>query len=151
MKPRKALQNDAAAIEALYRELLGNDSPFVSPRAVAQLEKNSTCALLVCQLGDVIVGTVLVQLCKDVMYGTQPFAVVENLVVADHCRGQGIGTALMRAVDQFSLASDCSKIMLLSSSLRTEAHDFFVRSGYRADAKRGFVRYRRDMRPASSD
>ncbi|HIV72719.1 MAG TPA: hypothetical protein H9903_17415, partial [Candidatus Aquabacterium excrementipullorum] len=43
--------------------------------------------------------------------------------------------------------AQCSKIMLLSSIERTEAHAFFERAGYTGSTKKGFVKYRRQFTP----
>ncbi len=76
------------------------------------------------------------------MYAEQPFAVVENLVVDQECRGYGIGQALLREAERFCLSRNGSKMMLLSSVSRVNAHRFFERVGFRGDRKRGFVKYR---------
>jgi N-acetylglutamate synthase-like GNAT family acetyltransferase len=86
----------------------------------------------------------------DVMFASRPFAVLENIVVASHCRGSGVGAALMREAELFCLAAQCSKMMLLSSSHRTEAHRFFEKSGFLGSAKKGFVKYRRSFEPVRS-
>ncbi|MNY55522.1 Acetyltransferase (GNAT) family protein [compost metagenome] len=79
------------------------------------------------------------------MYGRQPFAVVENIVVDLAARNRGVGAALMREVETFCAEGDCSKIMLLSSVDRTDAHRFFERCGFDASIKRGLVKYRRSF------
>jgi hypothetical protein len=43
------------------------------------------------------------------------------------------------------MGQDCSKIMLLSSIHRTQAHAFFERAGFKGDSKRGFVKYQWDL------
>jgi len=90
----------------------------VLPERLGELETASDSALFVAERSGRLVGTVLVALCADVMFGRRPFAVVENIVVDAQGRGQGVGAALLRAVDRFCLAADCSKIMLLSASER---------------------------------
>ncbi|WP_414718659.1 GNAT family N-acetyltransferase [Trinickia sp.] len=82
------------------------------------------------------------------MYGNQPFAVAENLAVDSQHRGKGLGEKLLREVERFCLREDCSKIMLMSSATRVDAHRFFERMGFRSDVKRGFVKYRSQLTPA---
>ncbi|MGY6251932.1 GNAT family N-acetyltransferase [Paraburkholderia caledonica] len=74
--------------------------------------------------------------------GDLTFAVVENLVVDQEGRGNGIGQALLREVERFCLSRNCSKMMLLSSASRVDAHRFFEQVGFHGDRKRGFVKYR---------
>ncbi|WP_218567949.1 GNAT family N-acetyltransferase [Pseudomonas sp. LTJR-52] len=52
---------------------------------------------------------------------------------------------MIRAIEQRCIKKDCSKIMLMSSIHRTQAHAFFKRAGFKGDSKRGFVKYRRDL------
>ncbi len=142
---RRAVSADAAAIQALYHELVGNTGVSVLPERVADMARDQRTALLVAEEEGAVVGTALVSLCMDAMFGTQPFAVVENVVVSHSRRGSGIGAALMEEVERFCLAAQCSKIMLLSSAHRHDAHRFLEREGYCGSAKKGFVKYRRQF------
>jgi len=140
---RVALPTDAAAIQTLYRQLVNDENVNVTASQILKIEQIGQGRLFVYDNDGGIVATALVSLCTDVMYGSQPFAVVENVVVSNECRGQGVGRSLLREVEQFCLSNDCSKMMLLSSVLRLEAHRFFEQVGFRSDQKRGFVKYRR--------
>ena len=139
---RRARAHDADEVARLYAQLVSNPALSVLPERLAELEEASDAALFVVERGARLVGTVLVALCADVMFGRRPFAIVENIVVDAQARGRGIGAALLREVDRFCLAADCSKIMLLSAAERVDAHPFFERAGYAGDRKRGFVKYR---------
>ncbi|MDR0776860.1 MAG: GNAT family N-acetyltransferase [Azonexus sp.] len=143
---RRAESQDAAAIQALYRELVSRPGILVSPERVAEVAQDPRTVLFVAEAEGVAVGTVLVSLCLDVMFQNQPFAVVENIVVSSGCRGSGIGAVLMREVEQYCLAAQCSKIMLLSAAERAEAHRFFEKVGFVGSAKKGFIKYRRQFR-----
>jgi GNAT superfamily N-acetyltransferase len=145
---RRALASDAEQIAFLYRQLVDSPAVNVLPERIAQLAGDANTALFVCERNCQIVATALVSLCADVMYGSQPYASVENFVVDKQLRRQGIGTALMAHVEVFCLNADSSKIMLLSAANRATAHGFFERTGFNGIAKRGFVKYRRDMRAA---
>ena len=139
---RRARAQDASEVARLYAQLVSNPALRVLPERLAELERASDAALFVIDGGERLLGTVLVALCPDAMFGDRPFAVVENIVVDETARGRGIGRALLAEVERFCLASDCSKIMLLSAAERAPAHCFFERGGYSGDRKRGFVKYR---------
>jgi GNAT superfamily N-acetyltransferase len=139
---RRARSQDAGEVARLYAQLVANPALNVLPERLAELETSADAALFVAYRGDRLAGTVLVALCPDVMFGRRPFAVVENIVVDVAARGQGVGKALLAAVERFCLKSECSKIMLLSAMERADAHAFFERQGYAGDRKRGFVKYR---------
>lgn len=104
--------------------------------------KSPASFLLVAEVDAVVCGTVLLTLCADAMYGVQPFAVIENLVVARSSRRLGIGRDLLFQAERITLERDGSKLMLLSSIHRDEAHALFRNCGFAGDAKRAFVKYR---------
>ena len=79
------------------------------------------------------------------MYGTQPFAVIENVIVDNSYRKAGIGSLLVTEIEQICTERDCSKILLSSSSSRLEAHNFFRKNGFSDQAKVGFVKYRSQL------
>jgi len=139
---RLAAPADAAAIAQLYAQLVSNPAVSVLPERIAQVAQDPNTALFVCECVGVVCGTALVSLCADVMFNTQPFAVVENVVIDESVRGQGVGTALFQHIESFCRDAECSKIMLLSSAGREDAHRFFERMGFVGSAKRGFVKYR---------
>jgi GNAT superfamily N-acetyltransferase len=144
--PRRAQASDADEVDRLYAQLVDDPRLEVLPQRLAELQRSPTAALLVVDDerddGHGLLGTVFVVLCPDAMFGRQPFAVVENIVVDARARGQGVGALLLAEAERFCLAADCSKIMLLSATEREGAHRFFERAGYAADRKRGFVKYR---------
>lgn len=142
---RTAIAADAAAIEKLYSELVSSPHVRVLPARLAAIARDPMTRLLVAETEYGVVGTVLVSLCSDVMFQNQPFAVVENLVVSASARSTGIGTRLMLEVEHLCQAADCSKIMLLSSSTRSDAHRFFEKTGYAGTTKKGFIKYRKQF------
>lgn len=97
-----------------------------------------------------VCGTALFSLCQDVMYGTQPFGVVENVIVTAALQGSGMGRCLMAHVETLALEHDCTKLMLASSASRSHAHEFFRKCGYRGDSKLAFVKYRREFGMATT-
>jgi len=145
---RIAVRADAAALQSLYRQLVDDQNVNVTESQIQTIAEDARTRLFVCEIDGDVCATVLVSLCADVMYADQPFAVIENLVVDRRCRGNGVGQALLREVERHCLSRNCSKMMLLSSAFRADAHRFFEHVGFRADLKRGFVKYRRQFAPA---
>ncbi|MFJ2987271.1 GNAT family N-acetyltransferase [Collimonas sp. NPDC087041] len=145
---RLAKGGDSAAIQDLYLELTGDVRVHVLPEQIEAMHADPATHLLVCDVAGDIYGTALLSLCADAMYGKQPFATVENIIVASAARGAGLGRQLMASIEAICAGHDCSKIMLLSSSSRSDAHAFFASYGFSGDKKRGFVKYRSQFRTA---
>ncbi|WP_413192506.1 GNAT family N-acetyltransferase [Pararobbsia alpina] len=142
---RNAAPDDASAIGALYRQLVSDPHVRVDSSRIQTILHDPRTCLFVCDVNGQVVATALVSLCFDVMYGDQPFAVVENVVVDTQHRGNGIGEKLLHEIERFCADKDCSKITLTSSASRVDAHRFFERVGFLSDAKRAFVKYRRQF------
>jgi hypothetical protein len=47
----------------------------------------------------------------------------------------------MTELEHIARAARCTKLMLLSSQARADAHRFFQRLGFDGERKRGFVKY----------
>ena len=140
---RRATKDDAVAIATLYRELNTSSPISVLPERIDAVANSTNTHLLVCDDSGEIIATALVCLCQDVMFSSQPFALVENLVVSSDYKREGIGKSMMDYIEAFCLEQDCSKIMLQTSSENRDARDFYTAMGYDPDAKIGLVKYRK--------
>jgi N-acetylglutamate synthase-like GNAT family acetyltransferase len=139
---RRAEERDAEAIQYLYHELVGEGKTRVLRGQIAILGKSSASFLLVVEAEGTVCATALLSLCADAMHGSQPFGVVENVIVTRHMRGQGLGSRLITHIESLARRHDCTKLMLLSGSHRPEAHAFFRNCGFSGAAKQAFVKYR---------
>jgi N-acetylglutamate synthase-like GNAT family acetyltransferase len=142
---RRATLHDTAAIESLYRELVSDPLIRVLPEQVAVLSDSPTSFLLVAETDSAVCATALLTVCPDAMYRTQPFGVVENVIVTQAMRGRGFGRLLLAHVERLARDHHCTKLMLLSSATREVAHSFFRRCGFTSDTKHAFVKYRRQF------
>jgi N-acetylglutamate synthase-like GNAT family acetyltransferase len=142
MQVRRAGANDAAVLQELYRALVPGDPNIrVDPAHLTALETDRFSQIWVVELDGSVCGSAFLTVCRDAMYGDQPFGTIENVVVAASARGRGAGRALMGEIERAARDARCTKLMLLSSSARREAHAFFIRLGYDGERKRGFVKY----------
>lgn len=141
MHIREAIPSDAKAIEALYKSFVSNPAIDVRRERIEEIRADPCNFLLVAEHGGQLGGTAFFTICRDPMFAFRPYAVVENVVVMEGRRRKGIGRSLVQHIADIATRRECTKIMLLSSSYRTEAHSFFVRVGFDAEKKRGFVRY----------
>lgn len=141
MEIRDALGTDAEAIAGLYAVLCPGEPVCVLPWRIEEIRRDPNSHLLVLAEDGEVRATGFVTLCLDPMFGSQPYAVVENVVVAPTARGRGLGSALLGRIEGICVEARCSKIMLLSNAQRTRAHAFFAHQGYRGDISRAFKKY----------
>jgi N-acetylglutamate synthase-like GNAT family acetyltransferase len=146
---RQAEMSDASAITDLYRQLVSPVAPDVqvdvTEDRIAEIRADPHNFLFVLQTDVGVCGTAFLTLCLDPMHRNQPYALLENFVIDERQRANGYGAALTRYIENFCLQADCSKIILLSNSNRSEAHAFFERQGFSAEPKKGFVKYRSQL------
>jgi GNAT superfamily N-acetyltransferase len=66
----------------------------------------------------------------------RPVAKMGALVVDDAHRGQGIGRALVQAVEDEARARGCELLFVTTSELRDDAHAFYERMGLTQTGRR---------------
>jgi ribosomal protein S18 acetylase RimI-like enzyme len=67
--------------------------------------------------------------------------VVEDVIVDQVHRRRGIGSQLMRRIEQVAIDNKCSYIMLVTDAERTGALGFYEHLGYHPDRYRACKKY----------
>jgi ribosomal protein S18 acetylase RimI-like enzyme len=112
-----SLELDYAALHAVYERALSS----------------ATQQLIVGVQEDRIVGFCSLTL-KNNFWKAGRIGNVDELVVDENYRGQGIGKKLMSKIEEIATGNQCSQIELDSSFHRKEAHRFYERIGYKSRA-----------------
>jgi len=138
---------DAEALHQLYCELADGRTDAapagidVTREILTDIVGQPARLLLVAEVdGGRVAGTVDVVVVTNLTHRGRPWAIVENVVVADDHRRRGIGHALMEEAIAHAGAMGCYKVQLLSAKHRDEAHDFYRSLGLVAVAE-GFRIY----------
>lgn len=110
----------------------------IDPEAAASLyesmQHRNDCCVLVAREENTILGTVSGFCCHGL---AGSFLAIEDLIVREDLRGNGIGRALMASVHEFGKTAGCGYAILVSSGFRKQAHHFYETIGYTEDV-RGF-------------
>jgi N-acetylglutamate synthase-like GNAT family acetyltransferase len=151
---RQAEREDLSAISRLYRQLVRPVAPEIEINVrgdrIEEIRADPHNFLFVLETNEGIHGTAFLTFCLDPRHAQQPYAILENFVIDEAEQGKGNGAALARYVEHFCLEADCSKIMLLSNRKRSEAHGFFEKQGFSPMLKKGFVKYRSQLRHSNN-
>ncbi len=151
---RLASSGDLDALARLYEELTGplrEPAPDPLPDAGEVLDRiiaDPARSLLVAELEGRLVGTADVLIAPNLTHHAQPWALVENVVVAEHARGHGAGRALMLRAIELARQAGCYKVNLISGNERTGAHAFYRSLGFQATGQ-GFKAYLFDETPGT--
>ena len=128
---RLATAADLAAVLGLYAQLADGDPAREPPSLVdarplleAALEQPGRSVLVAYGDGAVL-GTADLLVVTNLSHRGAPWAIVENVVVAEAERRRGVGRALMARALELAEEAGCYKLQLLSMKHRTEAHAFY--------------------------
>ena len=135
MEIRAARPQDLGSLLKLYRgpedaypglePLTGEDAERRYGEVLADPDQET----LVAESEGEVVGTLVVAILPNLAHGGAPYAVVENVAIAETQRGRGVGTALMRAAFHKARLAGAYKLTLSANLSRERAHEFYRRLG----------------------
>jgi predicted N-acetyltransferase YhbS len=146
---RVATESDIPRILELYRQLVITTAPveleqkpslkdyrqvFARISAVPGLE------LLVAEREGEVVGSLVLFIAPNLSHGGLPWALVEDVIVDQKYRRQGVGRLLMDYAIAQAKKAGCYRIGLSSDKSRQEAHQFYRALGFKTSAH-GFRLY----------
>jgi len=135
-------ENDLIYLTYLYKELSNYKSDLNKMKNNFKwMKNNSDYIILGAKENDLLVGSVMGVICRDLIGGCRPFMVIENMIVASKYRGKGIGTMLMKHIEKIAIDKNCYYITLVSNINRKEAHRFYQTLDYKIDNVQGFKKY----------
>jgi len=120
---RAATESDLPELLRLYKVLLGEDIDF--EKACETLERINSLEnvkLLVAVFDKHIVGTIQITLLIGLGFNCRPYLSIEYLVVDEAYRNRGIGSLLLKQVDEYARETNAAFADLISSGFRTKAH-----------------------------
>jgi len=128
---RDCRMEDAPAIQKLSAEAMGYDRPLPEVEAtLGRLLERDGHRMFVAVKDGCTAG--FVHACDyDVLYAPHMKNIL-GLAVAEESRKQGIGRALLQAVEVWAKQSGAACVRLVSGEERTDAHAFYTRCGYQA-------------------
>ena len=127
----KLQQQDLPAVLDLLKVMMPFE--FSTENAEETLEeicKKDNYAMLIAKKDGVVLGTATA-ICSTLLTGS--FLVVEDVVVREDTRGQGVGRLLMEAIDDYAKEKNADYTILVSSGFRKGAHKFYEACGYTED------------------
>jgi ribosomal protein S18 acetylase RimI-like enzyme len=135
---RRARRDDVAAIVAMLaddplgsaRERIEDPLPPSYFRAFEAVEKDSNIQLVVAEAGGTVVGCLQLCILPGLSSQGASRALIEDVRVATHCRGRGIGERLVQWAVAEARAKGCRLVELLTHNSRVNAQRFYKRLGF---------------------
>ncbi len=94
---------------------------------------------LVIEEDNKIISSCNISIIPNLTRGARPYAVIENVITRPDYRRKGLGRKVIHEAVHYAKKAGCYKVMLLSSSGRHEAHQFYESLGFSSKEKTGFV------------
>ena len=121
---------DTEAVSLLAVQLGYRRPPDAIRSWIEGLESNSeTQADFVACVGEQVAGWVEVSIQRRLQ--SSRFTLIGGLVVREGFRGKGLGQMMCERAERWSLERQVKIIRLTSRESRSEAHRFYLRTGYR--------------------
>lgn len=137
VKIRPAAEADAPAAVGLMAQLAqfghGQVDPGVEDRFRAMIESPQH-SIFVAEAGQGHVVGLLTMSQRWTLWHTGPCALVEELVVDERVRRQGVGRALILAALDWAKAQECSEVELSTEPDNLKAQAFYRRLGFESTA-----------------
>jgi N-acetylglutamate synthase-like GNAT family acetyltransferase len=125
---RPAEKQDCSGITALTNQL-GYPSTFEKICEIMDLVMaHNDHKVFIAQKADKIVG--YIHLIHSMRIGSNPFIEIAAFIVDDSSRSIGIGSALIKATENWAAELDLKDIRIRSNIIRQEAHNFFQNRGF---------------------
>jgi len=97
--------------------------------------------IIVAILDREVVGTCTMNICPNLSWSGRPYAIIENVVVSESQRNQGIGKALLAFAKNYCEQYGCYKVALLTGSKDPAIHHFYKAAGFSSNKTGYQVRF----------
>ena len=137
VKIRSATEQDAPAAARLMAQLAehtqGHIDPGVEDRLRAMIELPQYAIFVAGDEEGQVVGLLSASQ-RWTLWHTGPCALIEELVVDEEARRQGIGRALIQATLDWAIDQGCSEVEVSTDHDNTGARAFYKRLGFESEA-----------------
>ena len=142
---REAFENDLPGVLSLYAQL-GQDDGSVLPLDTAtsifwKMKSYPDYKIHVALAEDRVIGTFALLVMDNLGHLGTPSAILEDVVVSENLRGQGIGKLMMDYANSLCRQKRCYKMAFSSNIHREAAHSFYESLGFQKHGYSFYVRY----------
>ena len=143
---KKVEKKDLEKLTCLYSQLVEKDLNFEKIKSIfLKIENDPHYDVFgVYRENDELIATVTMSKCLDLTDDSTFFYYnMENGVVDEKYRGQGVGAWMLHEVEKYAREENARYLCFFSSAKRTRAHKFYLKLGYDPEMSKGFKKYLR--------
>ena len=127
---RRANQEDIEALAGLLKELFSIEKDFIFDEnkqlcgLKMMMENDNSRCIMVAEINKIVVGMCTAQILISTAEGGKA-ALIEDVVVNENFKGQGIGQLLMSSIEDWSISQDAKRLALLADRNNKIALEFY--------------------------
>ncbi len=141
---REAKTEDLKSLLELYLYLHEETIPEDTEKLQAvwmKILNDENHHIIVNEINGKIVSSCVCVIIPNLTRGGRPYALIENVVTHEKCRGKGYASACLGYTKELAKKSNCYKMMLMTGSKREETLNFYRSAGFNCTDKTGFVQW----------
>lgn len=124
-------EHDLEAISRLHVHFWDKPSDVAAMAETLRLLRDDPDHLfLAARVDGDCVGTATGVVCHGLYGGFDAYLVIEDVVVDEACRRQGVASALVGELERFARENGCRQMIVLSESVRLDAHGLYDALGF---------------------
>lgn len=136
---REMVADDIPELAQLYKQFWDENSCVdTMHKQFSKLCKTGMHVLLSAVENNRLIGSVMGVICEELYGDSEPFMVLENMIVDKKRRNKGVGKALIYELEKIATEKKCTQIIFVTESNRIDACKFYESAGYNPDTHRGF-------------
>jgi len=136
-------EEELAGLLNLLKQLHVNDDPLPADQELcllwSEIYKNPMIHYFVAETHGKLVSTCMLIIIPNLTRGARPFGLIENVVTDAMYRGKGFGLSVLKCARDFAWRKGCYKVKLLAEPATPEVINFYLKAGFKAGIKTGFV------------
>ena len=137
-------ETDLSELAKLYAEFWNEPSSVEKmTETFRRIGEDERYQLLVVRLHEKIVGSLLGVFCENLYGNCNPFLVVEDVIVSKNHRRMGIGTMLMKKIEEIARNKNCENMIFVTETDRNAAIAFYKSLGFEYEKYHGFKKLMR--------
>ena len=139
MQIRALTADDMESLSELYFQFWNEASDIQKMKASFHaMQSDRAYILLGAEKEGRLIGSVMGIVCRELYGDCAPFLVLEDMIVDQKHRKQGVGKLLFSALEKQAVLRGCTQIILVTDTSRKDAQGFYASVGFHPTANRGY-------------
>lgn len=136
---RDMIAEDIPGLAQLYRQFWNEESRVeIMHEQFIKFQKNNSHILISAIENNKLIGSVMGVICEELYGDCKAFLVLENMIVDKNYRNKGVGKELVSKLEKIATNRNCTQVIVVTESNRTDACKFYESAGYSHDSHKGF-------------